>query len=123
MAFFLLLALSLFAVIVAIIVSALRADSVVAGRRPLPAYWRGSRGAWAALWAALGAFFTWVWHERFYQRIDCFNELGNCYDPVEQINYTDAGGAWIIVAFAFFLALSASLFRTYRMGRRQRGTP
>ncbi len=33
------------------------------------------------VFAAATAIFAWAFYTRYYASLDCFNELGRCYDP------------------------------------------
>jgi hypothetical protein len=59
------------------------------------------------IYALLAGAAGFMFYSRFYRWLDCFNELGRCYDPdgTGQV-YTDAGHTWIYPA-ALFLVLAA----------------
>ncbi|MBR0664729.1 hypothetical protein GXW71_10240 [Roseomonas hellenica] len=60
----------------------------------------GRRGGLAA-----GAFFGWVFHERYWLWRRCFNELGRCWDEVgEQVYVEQAGVIWGTVALLPLIA-------------------
>jgi hypothetical protein len=49
--------------------------------------------------------FSYAWYTQYYQWIDCFNELGRCFNPNDSVVYTDSSFVWVIPA-AIFLGLS-----------------
>lgn len=49
--------------------------------------------------------FCYVWYTQYYQWIDCFNELGRCFNSDESVVYTDNSFVWIFPA-VLFLGLS-----------------
>lgn len=59
---------------------------------------------------ALSGFFVYAFYFRFYKWINCFNENGKCYDPVNKEVYTDSGIIWAVPALIFlFFAVKGLL--------------
>jgi len=57
----------------------------------------------------IGLLFAAAFHDRYWRWLDCFNELGRCYDPVSQNVYLEqAGAVWGGLA-AIFLLLGIGL--------------
>ncbi|MBR0641260.1 hypothetical protein [Plastoroseomonas hellenica] len=73
-----------------------------------------ARVAAVALLAA-GAFFGWVFHERYWLWRRCFNELGRCWDEVgEQVYVEQAGVIWGTLALVPLIAGLALLVWAHR---------
>jgi energy-converting hydrogenase Eha subunit H len=69
----------------------------------------------AACALCFAALFGWTFYQRCWRWRDCFNELGRCYDPIDQTVMTDAGFVWglmAVVALGLALAL-------WMLGRRR----
>jgi hypothetical protein len=64
-------------------------------------------GVGAAL-VGLGLFCLLAFHERYWLRRDCFNELGRCFDPASGLVYTEAAAIWGVLG-GLCLALGAAL--------------
>ncbi len=74
---------------------------------------RTRRLVFAGVYAALTAFFSWVFYDRYYQWIDCFNDLGRCWVSEEGIVYTDSSVVWGLFAGVFFLLFVVSAARAW----------
>lgn len=60
-----------------------------------------------------------AWYRRYFLWIDCFNELGRCYDPDGSKEvYTTSGQVWALPA-AVFLALGVK--NLYQLLKKNRG--
>lgn len=67
---------------------------------------------------AVGAFFAWVFHERYWRWRDCFNELGRCWDEgSEQVFVEQAGVIW--GAFAVIPAVAGLVLAAWAWRMRQ----
>jgi hypothetical protein len=57
-------------------------------------------------------FFAWMFYERYWRLLDCFNELGRCFDPESGTVATDSNSVYgLLAAIALVLALSATVCR------------
>ena len=66
-------------------------------RGPLAAFLFGTAGF---------GLFAWLFYIRYYKWIDCFNDLGRCYDPDGSHEvYTTAGQMWGVLAIPFLLMM------------------
>lgn len=66
------------------------------------------------IYLALTAFFGVAFYDRFYRHIDCFNDLGRCYESETATVYTTGGMAWGLFAGTFAALALLSLFRLRR---------
>gem|GEM_PF-2591178 len=59
-----------------------------------------------------------AWYTRYYLWIDCFNELGRCYNPdgSNQV-YTDSGIIWIFPATVFLLLTIKNIRKALKHNR------
>jgi hypothetical protein len=63
---------------------------------------------------ALFSLFAYLWYAQYYQWIDCFNELGRCYDPDgSSMVYTTSGFVWAFPAAIFFALSAYQLYRHF----------
>lgn len=71
------------------------------------------------IYLALAAVAGFFYYTRYYLWIDCFNELGRCYDPDGSGEvYTDAGRIWAYVLALFLMLAAWRAFRRVAFGRR-----
>lgn len=67
-----------------------------------------------ALWSLLTAAFAWMFHERYWRWVDCFNELGRCYDTDAGVMVSQAAFIWGMPALICALLLAMSLWQLLR---------
>lgn len=66
------------------------------------------------IYLGLTGFFLLAFYDRYYRHLDCFNDLGRCFEPETAIVYTDGGMAWGLFAATFAALSLLSLFRLRR---------
>ena len=55
-------------------------------------------------------FFGWLFYERYWRWLDCFNDLGRCFDPESETVATDRNSMYgLASALALVLALLAAV--------------
>ena len=60
-------------------------------------------------WLCCALFFGWMFYERYWRLLDCFNELGRCFDPKSETVATDSNSVYgLAAAAALVLALLAA---------------
>jgi hypothetical protein len=60
---------------------------------------RAQRWLVLMLYIALGGICVYAWYTRYFLWLDCFNELGRCYDPDgSQQVYTTSAQMWMLPA-------------------------
>lgn len=62
-------------------------------------------------------FFLWVYYDRYFKYLDCFNEEGRCFDPLEMTVNTTSNFVWIIPSLFFFGLFLRYLFILILMKR------
>ncbi|ABD54568.1 hypothetical protein [Jannaschia sp. CCS1] len=66
------------------------------------------------IYLALTGVFSFAYYLQYYRHLDCFNELGRCYDPDIGFVYTESGMVWGVVAAVFASLAGLSVWRLRR---------
>jgi hypothetical protein len=56
--------------------------------------------ALTGFWLCCALFFGWMFYERYWRLLDCFNELGRCFDPTSDTVATDSNFVYGLMACA-----------------------
>jgi hypothetical protein len=75
---------------------------------------RNVLAALTGFWLCCALFFGWMFYERYWRWLGCFNELGRCFDPESETVATDSNSMYgLLAAVALVLALltAVSLLR------------
>lgn len=71
-----------------------------------------------SLYVVLFIASAYAWYTRYFLWLDCFNELGRCYDPDGSKEvYTASGQVWAVPAIVFLVLGVKSLYQILRNGR------
>ena len=66
--------------------------------------------ALTGFWLCCALFFGWLFYERYWRWLDCFNELGRCFDPESDTVAMDSNSMYgLAAALALVLALLAAV--------------
>jgi hypothetical protein len=75
--------------------------------------------AFTGFWLCCALFFGWMFYERYWRLLDCFNELGRCFDSKSETVATDSNSVYgLAAAAALVLALLTAM-----IGQRLRNRP
>jgi hypothetical protein len=75
---------------------------------------RNVLAAVAGFWLCCALFLGWLFYDRYWRLLDCFNELGRCFDPESETVATDSNSMYgLLAAVTLVLALltAVSLLR------------
>jgi hypothetical protein len=79
---------------------------------------RGNR----QLLALLRTVLFWMFHDRYLRLLDCFNELGRCFDPESETVAKDSNFVYgVIAALTLVLALLSAMIWLRLRNRRSSG--
>jgi hypothetical protein len=61
-------------------------------------------------WLCCALFFGWLFYDRYWRLLDCFNELGRCFDPESETVAKDSNFVYgLMAALALVLALLTAM--------------
>jgi hypothetical protein len=71
---------------------------------------RNITAAFTGFWLCCALFFGWMFYERYWRLLDCFNELGRCFDSKSETVATDSNSVYgLAAAAALVLALLTAM--------------
>ena len=73
---------------------------------------RTAVAALTGFWLCCALFFGWMFYERYWRLLDCFNELGRCFDSTSETVAKDSNFVYgLMAALALVLALLTATIR------------